>query len=75
MSDSNFSNFGPNSGYIQDMYELYLKDPKLVGPSWVNYFSQFKNETVNLTPVVSESFISEEVTSNGKNNNGRNRDS
>lgn len=65
MSNSIFSNFGPNSGYIQDMYELYLKDPKLVGPSWENYFSQFTNETVDL-----KSVCSKEPSTNGRPANG-----
>lgn len=31
--------FGPNSGYVEELYNLYLIDPSLVGESWANYFS------------------------------------
>lgn len=31
--------FGPNSGYVEELYNLYLIDPSLVGESWANYFN------------------------------------
>jgi len=34
-----FSQFGPNSGYVQQLYELYKTDPALVGESWANFFN------------------------------------
>jgi 2-oxoglutarate dehydrogenase E1 component len=35
--DSLFS-FGPNAGYLAELYQLYLSDPSLVDPSWVEFF-------------------------------------
>lgn len=71
MSDNIFSNFGPNSGYIQEMYELYLKDPKLVGPSWTNYFSKFSDDVVNLNAVAKSeaSLKGNQVSINGSQSN------
>ena len=39
-SEQRFSEFGPNSGYIEELYQLFLVDPSLVGDSWAKYFSQ-----------------------------------
>ena len=41
-----FSSFGPNSGYVRDLFNLYLNDPGLVGESWAQYFN-------TIVPVVS----------------------
>ena len=30
---------GGNAGYIEDLYEQYLKDPQSVDPKWRNYFA------------------------------------
>jgi 2-oxoglutarate dehydrogenase E1 component len=31
---------GGNAGYIEDLYERFLKDPNSVGPAWEQYFSE-----------------------------------
>jgi 2-oxoglutarate dehydrogenase E1 component len=35
-----FSAYGSNSGYVADLYELYLHNPKLVGQAWQKQFEQ-----------------------------------
>ena len=32
---------GTNAGYIEDLYEQYLKDPSAVDARWAEYFRQF----------------------------------
>lgn len=34
-----FSQFGQNSGYVEELYTLFLSDPSLVGDHWARYFS------------------------------------
>jgi 2-oxoglutarate dehydrogenase E1 component len=34
-----FAQFGQNSGYVEELYQLFLSDPGLVGESWSAYFS------------------------------------
>ncbi len=36
---------GPNSGFIRDLYELYEKDPSLVGKTWADLFEKFSDKT------------------------------
>ncbi|OQV16966.1 2-oxoglutarate dehydrogenase, mitochondrial [Hypsibius exemplaris] len=38
-----FSELAANSGYAEDMYEAWLKDPKVVHQSWNDYFSQTRH--------------------------------
>src|SRR5271165_4435426 len=33
---------GGNAGFIEDLYEQFLKDPKGIDPTWAAYFSQLK---------------------------------
>ena len=37
-----FLDFGPNSGYVQELYELYSSDKTLVSPHWIKYFEEFE---------------------------------
>jgi 2-oxoglutarate dehydrogenase E1 component len=46
-----FEEYGPNSGYIRDLYQLYLTDPNLVGSDWINFFSNHPNLGNNITPI------------------------
>lgn len=48
-----FSQFGPNSGYVEELYQLYLSDPSLVGDSWAAYFASL-NGNAGGTPVVAK---------------------
>lgn len=34
----NVLKFGPNSGFIDELYELYKTDPRLVGKAWAEFF-------------------------------------
>lgn len=38
---SNFSHLGQNAGYAEELYKLYLLDPKLVPDAWAKYFANF----------------------------------
>lgn len=42
-----YSNLGPNAGYVDDLYTLYQKDPKLVGPTWSQFFESGASLPVN----------------------------
>jgi 2-oxoglutarate dehydrogenase E1 component len=44
-----FSDFGPNSGYVQELYELYSSDPTLVSSNWAKYFEDLENGSVGGT--------------------------
>lgn len=35
-----FSEFGPNTGYIEELFQLYTKDRALVGEDWCRYFDR-----------------------------------
>ncbi len=32
--------YGPNAGYVLELYEQYLEDPDSVGPRWQTYFAE-----------------------------------
>lgn len=34
--------YGPNAGYVLELYENYLADPASVGPEWQHYFVDFQ---------------------------------
>ncbi len=36
--------FGPNAGYVLELYDQYLDDPDSVGPKWRQYFAEFQPE-------------------------------
>lgn len=37
-------NFGPNQGFIEDLYSAFLKDPSSVGPQWSEMFHRWQSE-------------------------------
>lgn len=41
------SELGPNSGYVEELYALFLTDPSLVGEEWVRYFASLRSEGVS----------------------------
>jgi 2-oxoglutarate dehydrogenase E1 component len=36
--------YGPNAGYVLELYEQYLEDPASVAPRWQTYFAEFQPE-------------------------------
>jgi 2-oxoglutarate dehydrogenase E1 component len=38
---------GGNAGFIEDLYEKFLKDPAAVDPAWAKYFSELKGSSNN----------------------------
>jgi 2-oxoglutarate dehydrogenase E1 component len=40
MSIDLVSLFGPNTGYLAELYQLYKNDPSLVDPAWAEFFQQ-----------------------------------
>ena len=38
---------GGNAGFIEDLYEKFLKDPAAVGPAWAEYFSGLRGSSTN----------------------------
>ena len=47
MSQNNpsFEQFGSNSGFVQELFELYSTDPGLVSESWATYFASIEPAT------------------------------
>ena len=41
---------GGNAGFIEDLYEQFLKDPAAVDPAWAKYFSGLKGNSTNEVP-------------------------
>lgn len=39
-----FTTFGPNAGYVEELYDQYLEDPESVGESWRAYFAGVSKE-------------------------------
>src|SRR5579864_8648248 len=37
--------FGPNEWLVEEMYERYLADPASVGPSWQEFFANYRQST------------------------------
>jgi len=37
--------YGPNAGYVLELYERYLEDPTSVGSRWQTYFADFQPES------------------------------
>lgn len=40
-----FSQFGQNSGYVEELYKLFCVDPGLVGQDWASYFASISEDT------------------------------
>jgi 2-oxoglutarate dehydrogenase E1 component len=38
MNGDSLLSFGPNAGYLAELYQLYLSDPSLVDPTWAEFF-------------------------------------
>ncbi|MCA9858893.1 MAG: 2-oxoglutarate dehydrogenase E1 component [Thermomicrobiales bacterium] len=41
--------YGPNAGYVLELYEQYQQDPTSVGPRWQTYFEEFTPELPRVT--------------------------
>lgn len=37
--------FGPNAGYLTELYQLYLEDPSMVEPEWVDFFRALESSS------------------------------
>ena len=44
MSSQTHSDFGPNQGFIEDLYIAFLDDPSGVPPQWGELFRRWKAE-------------------------------
>ncbi|MCB0334358.1 MAG: hypothetical protein KDD55_12710, partial [Bdellovibrionales bacterium] len=65
------SQFGTNSPYIEELFELYEKDRSLVGETWASYFDEFSHSVPSETRVLialPESTPSPAALSNGTTN-------
>ena len=40
MTSERFSIFGPNAGYLEELYALYKTDPQVVDPAWRSFFER-----------------------------------
>ena len=41
---------GTNAGFIEELYETWLRDPNTVAPEWRNYFDTFKGREAGDVP-------------------------
>jgi 2-oxoglutarate dehydrogenase E1 component len=39
---------GGNAGFIEDLYEQFLRDPNSLDPAWVNYFKEMRGSGVEI---------------------------
>jgi 2-oxoglutarate dehydrogenase E1 component len=39
---------GGNAGFIEDLYEQFLRDPNSLDPAWVNYFKEIRGSGVEI---------------------------
>lgn len=60
--------FGPNSGYVRELYELYLADPGLVSESWARVFALVANGAA--LPAAGATTADQGRASYGGNGNG-----
>jgi 2-oxoglutarate dehydrogenase E1 component len=44
-----FTSFGPNAGFIAELYQLFREDPALVSPEWEKFFSAGQHNASNGT--------------------------
>ncbi|MDP9806732.1 2-oxoglutarate dehydrogenase E1 component [Trueperella bonasi] len=44
MSSTNSDNFGPNQGFVEDLYAAYLDGNEGVGPQWAEMFGTWKEQ-------------------------------
>ncbi len=42
-AESSFEQFGPNAGFVRELYALFLQDPSAVGEGWAEFFSNLGN--------------------------------
>ena len=42
---------GGNAGFIEELYELFLKDPAAVDPAWREYFTQLAGNSAEVAPI------------------------
>jgi 2-oxoglutarate dehydrogenase E1 component len=47
MNGDTFLPFGPNAGYLAELYQLYLSDPSVIEPEWVEFFKSLDDGGVN----------------------------
>ncbi len=47
MNGESFVRFGENAGYLAELYQLYLSDPSLVDPAWVEFFRSLDHTGVS----------------------------
>jgi 2-oxoglutarate dehydrogenase E1 component len=46
MNGDSFLPFGPNAGYLAELYQLYLSDPSVVDPVWAEFFESLDSNGV-----------------------------
>ena len=55
METTPMSSFGTNTGYVDDLYQLYLDDPSSVSEAWREFFEDYRpvgvrRETTSAAP-------------------------
>ncbi len=51
-ADGSFGAFGANAWLVEEKYEEYLRDPEAVGPSWREFFEDYRPRRSIQAPVV-----------------------
>ncbi len=44
MNSDSLLSFGPNAGYMAELYQLYLSDPSLLDPQWAEFFARLEQQ-------------------------------
>ncbi len=47
MNRDTLLDFGPNAGYLTELYQLYLSDPSMVEPEWAEFFKGLEGTNGN----------------------------
>lgn len=60
------NDWGPNAGYVEELYRLFVTDPSLVGESWAVYFSKFvAATTTQIVPLQQRALAAPEISRRG----------
>ncbi len=47
MDRNSLLSFGPNAGYLTELYQLYLADPSMLEPEWIEFFKGLESTNGN----------------------------
>lgn len=57
-----FSSFGPNQGFVKDLYQNYLQDRSLVSENWALYFDSLSTPQTSVATAIHIPYVNGHVT-------------